>query len=155
MFSINRKWRMERAMTLTSRMSVKSRMLLGVFIINLIFFFHISRAYGNWNVGVGRLPLANAITAGIVRHCVTDLHSGPVASYAESEVHGSNLNDMEATFQDVRYKAPEDNVWRLFDSQVVWLRDSFPYAVADYSPSYFDTYRLTTDDWHIPLIVVP
>ena len=59
-----------------------------------------------------------AYTDGLLRFCVDYLHSDPVEVFARSEVHASALNELNTTFDEVRYKDPNDNIFKLFDSQI-------------------------------------
>jgi len=93
-----------------------------------------------------------ASTAGIVRFCVDNLHSTPVEVYAKSEVHDSLMNPLDTTFDQVRYKDPADGVFKLFDNQVIWIED-FPYDVEIFSNSHYRTFRMTTNEMYLPLIV--
>jgi hypothetical protein len=93
-----------------------------------------------------------ASTAGVVRYCVDNLHSTSVEVIAKSEVHDSMKNPMNTIFDQVRYKDPADGVYKLFDYQVLWLKD-FPYNVEVFSYSHYRTFRLTTNDIYLPIVV--
>ena len=102
---------------------------------------------------VSREPGNNwcGITAGAVRYCIENFHLDSVPVYVESEVHGTTLNPMNSTFNEVRYKDPDNGVWRLFDDQVIWI-EQFPYTYEAYSYSHFRTYRVNThENIYIPI----
>lgn len=93
-----------------------------------------------------------AYTEMIVRFCVDNLHDIPVEVLAKSEVHDSFWNPLDTVFNDVRYRDPSDEVWKLFDNQRVWVKD-FPYDVQIFSDSYFRTYRIATEEVFLPLVI--
>jgi hypothetical protein len=93
-----------------------------------------------------------AYTAGLLRYCVDNLHSSSMNVQVLSEVHTSTANPLDTTFDQVRYKDPIDNYWKLFDAQVSWVA-YYPYDVEVFNNYYFHTYRMATEDIYLPIIL--
>jgi len=84
--------------------------------------------------------------AEICRH----VHLAPWTVMASAEVHESPMNELDTFFSDIYYQSSSGNWYRF--NQHLWLEE-FPYSIAKYDPSYFRTYRLSTNDIFIPLIL--
>ena len=125
----------------------------GTYYIDDTFAFH---SWGTtidyWVSREGNTTQWCAFTAGIVRHCAINLHTEPVTVMAKSEVHLSPLNQLNTSFDQVRYKDPADDVWKLFNSQTIWTED-FPYQTIKFSNSSFNNIRVQTTEIYIPIIL--
>ena len=90
-----------------------------------------------------------AYTASIQRECVDNLHTAPALVLGKSEVHNYLRNELDTTFDQVRYKDSANN-WRLFDQS--HFNTSGPYRVEIYSNYHYRTYRISTHEIYLPTI---
>jgi hypothetical protein len=93
-----------------------------------------------------------ATTDMIQRYCKDNIHPGPVSVYAKSEVHETQANPLDTTFDQVRFKDPSNNWWYLFDSHETWV-NNYPYNIDIISTSHFRTYREITNPVYLPIIM--
>lgn len=90
-----------------------------------------------------------AYTNGIQRNCV-EVRNAPSDVQVKSEVHVSPFNQLDTTFNPVRYKG-SDMVWREFNqNSFSW---NFPYQTQVFSNSNFRNYRVDTYEIYLPHVV--
>lgn len=90
-----------------------------------------------------------AYTNGVQRNCV-EVRNAPSDIQVKSEVHVSLFNELDTTFNPVRYK-DIDMLWRGFDQNTFdW---SFPYRTQIFSNSNFRNYRVATYEIYLPVIL--
>jgi hypothetical protein len=82
-----------------------------------------------------------AITAGLQRTCFSDLHPAPAEVQVMAEVHYDPMNPLNTTFNNVRFKDPADNVFKLSDGLGGYWSEDPPYDYYRSTFYYFHTYR--------------
>lgn len=91
-----------------------------------------------------------AVIDGIVKQCRNIGFLPPVKVGAKSEVFGNSRTEISTSFYYILYQRP-DNIWTLINGNT--FAADFPYGYHRYSDSYFDTYRLATQEVFVPLVM--